>query len=121
MPSKEQVIKRTLKELGVKPGVNGYKYLVEAIVAVHDDESRLRGLVKGLYTDIAHKYNVSATSVERAIRCSIEVSYTQAPLEAVANVFGNTLPPYKDKPANKQYIATVADYVRDIVRYEEAM
>lgn len=108
------IIKRTLKELGVTPSLKGYYYhLVDAIDAVIDDRNRLVNICKVLYVDIALKYQSTYAAVERGIRDAILKSYTYAPLEDIERVFGNILPPTRDVPTNKQYIATVADYIRD--------
>ena len=107
------IIKRTLKEIGVSPSVKGYYYLVEAIDAVIDDRDKLTSICKGLYADIAIRYQTKYSAVERCIRDAITNSYTHAPLKDIERVFGNTLMPGRDVPTNKQYIATVADYIRD--------
>lgn len=116
---KMHIIKRTLKDLGVPPSMSGYGYLVDTVSEVIDDHTKLRGINYGLYVDLAKRNGVTPKAVERAIRHAIEVSYTTAPLNVVNNIFGNVVSPDKDKPTNKQYIATLADYVRDALRYEE--
>lgn len=117
--NKELVIKSTLKELGVTPGMLGYRYIVDAISSIVDDQDKLRNILKGLFADIARKHNTTVSRVERAIRHSIEVSYVQAPLAVIDNIFGNTVPISRDKPTSKQYLATVSDYVRDVLAFEE--
>ena len=107
------IIKRTLKEIGVSPSLKGYYYLVEAVDAVISDSNKLTNICKGLYADIARTYQTNYSAVERCIRDAIVNSYTHAPLDNIERVFGNTLLPGRDVPTNKQYIATVADYISD--------
>lgn len=107
------IIKRTLKELGVSPSLKGYYYLVDAVEATIVDRSKLTSICKGLYTDIAVNHQTKYSAVERCIRDAIVNSYTHAPLANIERVFCNTLLPGRDVPTNKQYIATVADYIRD--------
>ena len=67
-----QIISETLKNLGISPGLRGYKCLREAIVRVMKEPSLAEHITKGLYVDIAHMYDSSWTRVERDMRYAIE-------------------------------------------------
>lgn len=113
MNNKELLVKSTLKALGMRPTMHGYMYLVDVISAVVDDPHVLDGINKGMFSIIALRHNTNAKCVERCIRHAIADSYTSAPLDLIEDIFGNSVPPHKDKPTAKHYIAAVADYVRD--------
>lgn len=113
MDTKEYAVKRTLKSLGANPAFAGYTYLVEAITIAIDKPEATRHIVNDIYSGIAERHNSPIYNVERCIRYSIETSYAAAPLKVINEVFGNTVSISKRRPTNKQYIATVADYLRD--------
>lgn len=119
--NKEQRIKQTLITLGVRAASLGYVYLVDAVSAIVDNPHAIRGICKGVYADIANKYNVKYASVERCIRYAIEESYTTAPLEVIERIFGNSVPFNKTRPTARHYIAAVADHVRSEIAAAEAM
>ena len=112
---KERLVRSTLRVLGVPVHHTGYTYLVEAISEVIDDHTIVYGIVKGLYTKLADRYDVSVTSVERCIRHSVQTSFEKAPRDVKFDIFGNTEMTWK-APSNRCYIATVADYIRDSMR-----
>lgn len=118
MNNKEQHIKCTLKHLGAAPSWAGYRYLVDAISAVIVDRTKLRGIIKGLYADIAQRHGVTASAVERSIRHCIAASCDNVPQEVFYEMFGNTISPDRGLPTAKCYIATVADHVIDTLENE---
>lgn len=107
-------ITKTLKEVGISPRFLGYKYLTDAITAVIDDKTLLRRRVtKELYPNIAKKNKTTATRVERAIRHCIETAYDRGNLELLNEMFGYSISPSKGKATNTEFIATVAEYIKE--------
>ncbi len=108
----EQLVSRVLVTLGVPAQLNGYKYLREAISMVTRDPEEITSITKQIYPVLAEHYQVSAPSVERAIRHAIEVSWKRGNIEALDNMFGYTIDYNRGKPTNSEYIAMIADQIR---------
>lgn len=96
-------ISTLLQELKIPASIKGYGFLREAIKAVYADGEMIR-VSKILYPALAKKHNTTATSVERAIRHAIEVSYDR-------NYFHPLYQRgYQDKkPSNSEFIALIVD------------
>lgn len=63
-------IKAVLKKVGITPDIKGYHFLAEAIELKMNGSFDLKQME--LYSEIAEKNNVSASSVERAMRYAVD-------------------------------------------------
>lgn len=70
----------------------------------------------GLYSQIAAKFDTTASRVERGIRHLIEVTWTRADMDILCGYFGNTVSPDRGKPTNGEFIARIANVVRQQMR-----
>lgn len=70
----------------------------------------------GLYPQIAAKFDTTASRVERGIRHLIEVTWTRADMDIFCGYFGNTVSPDRGKPTNGEFIARIANVVRQRMR-----
>ena len=61
-------------------------------------------------------FDTTASRVERAIRHLIEVTWSRGDLEVLNRYFGNTLSPEKGKPTNGEFIARMANVVKQRMR-----
>lgn len=66
----------------------------------------------GLYPQIAAKFDTTVSRVERAIRHAIEVAWDRGDLDTLQRFFGNTVSNTKGKPTNSEFIARIANVVR---------
>ena len=69
----------------------------------------------GLYPQIAAKFDTTASRVERGIRHLIEVTW-RADMDILCGYFGNTVSPDRGKPTNGEFIARIANVVRQRMR-----
>lgn len=69
---KEEEIKKVLRRFGVQASSRGYSYIAYGISLISEDVSGLEYITKGLYMDIAYRFNTSAACVERDIRSAVE-------------------------------------------------
>ena len=106
------LVRKALLELGVPEHLIGYPYLVDAVSMVVQDTSLLRKVTKGLYPMVGTKNGVTPSRTERAIRHAIEVSTDRVDMDIAKEYFGNTISPSKGKPTNSEFIARVANIVR---------
>lgn len=102
-----------IKEIGVPAHVKGYGYIREAIQLVYNNPDLLSSITKALYPAIAEIFETKPTRVERAIRNSIEIAWGRGNHDAVSKLFGYTSHHMKQKPTNSEFIAIVAEKLRE--------
>ena len=110
--SLETQVTEIIHAVGVPAHIKGYQYLRTAIVMCVEDMDMLNSITKVLYPTIAKKYKTTSSRVERAIRHAIEVSWNRGNLDLMEEVFGHSVDYDKAKPANSEFIVTVADKLK---------
>ncbi|GGH86385.1 hypothetical protein JOD43_003507 [Pullulanibacillus pueri] len=105
-------ISKLLLEIGVPAHIKGHRYLSDAISIVCQDFSTLSSITKGIYPQIAKKYNTTATRVERAIRHAIEIAWNRGDKESMTPILGTAVIQANVKPTNSEYLHLIADYIR---------
>ena len=85
---------------------------VAAIQLCLNDREYLRNITKGLYGDIASKYNTTPSRVERAIRHGVEVAFDRGDWEYLMSAFGNTAAAKRGKLTNSEFIAGSVNLIR---------
>ena len=114
----EYLVRQILLELGSPDHLVGHPYVVEAILLVVEDRAYIDSITFGLYPQLAAKFNTTASRVERAMRHLIEVTRTRGDLDTLDRCFGSTVSPEKGKPTNGEFIARIANVVKQ--RMKEA-
>lgn len=114
-PSLDLVIIHKLRNIGVPANIKGYDYIKEAVGLVLEDPNLLGYITKGLYPAVAKEYETTYSRVEKDIRHAIEVTFDRIDHDTVRECFGNSYSPLKGKPTNSEFIATVAELVREEV------
>ena len=111
--SKEEFKKKitiVLKELGIPADLLGYTYIREAIMIINE-----KGVVrasKGIYQELAKRFENSDGNIERSIRYAIEFAYRKGNKELIDKIFLNSVPKSKGKITNIQFIFMLADYLQ---------
>ena len=62
---------------------------------------------------MAARFDTTAARVERAIRHLVEVTWSRGDLKVLERYFGNTVSPEKGKPTNGEFIARLANVVKE--------
>ncbi len=106
----QETVLSALRRLRVGPHYLGHRYLLEGIQRAMMDMSCLDGITKLLYPDIAAKYGSTARQVERNIRSAIDRAWECGGAEAMCELFDYV--PQKESPTNTEFIAVVADRLR---------
>lgn len=114
--SLSEVISERIRELGCPAHILGYKYIREALTKWIMDPVRMSSITKVLYPEIARKYGSTASRVERAIRHAIEVMWSRGNQERMLEIFGYTVSANKGKPTNSEFLALIADNIRQEYR-----
>lgn len=108
----EMLTRDILLELGAPDHLVGHPYVVQAILLVVENRTYIDSITFGLYPQLAAQFNTTAARVERAIRHLIEVTWTRGDLDVLCCYFGNTISADKGKPTNGEFIARLANVVK---------
>lgn len=108
----EAVIRKLMAELGCPDRLIGYDYAVYAIGLAVEDQKIMRRITSMLYPAIAQKFDTTANRVERAIRHLIDVAWSRGDPDTLEEYFGNTVDPNKGKPTNGEFLARMANIIR---------
>lgn len=100
---------RLLRCLGVTGKLVGFRYAVFMVEQVRDDPDRIQLITKRLYPDTGRHFNVSAVSVERAVRNLIRLCWKWTDHSFLEHISGSTL---QRTPSNSEFIDTLAGYLR---------
>lgn len=108
----EEVVREVLLELGAPDHLAGHPYLVQGILLVLEDRAYISNVMYGLYPRLAEIFGSTPSRIERSIRHVIEVAWSRGDWEVLNRYFGNTVSASKGKPTNSEFIARVANIVR---------
>ena len=112
----EQEIRRILLELGSPDHLVGHPYVIRAILLVMSDRLYINSITFGLYPQLAVIFDTTASRVERAIRHLIEVTWARGDWDTLNRYFGNTISAVKAKPTNGEFIARMANVIKQRLR-----
>jgi two-component system response regulator (stage 0 sporulation protein A) len=108
----EAEIIELLNEMGIPHHVLGYRYLIEAIVEALKESNGIKTMTKNLYAKVAEKFNVTAQTVERAMRNAIEIAWVRGESDAIDYLMGYSSSFSKEKTTNSEFIALIVEKVR---------
>ena len=106
-----EIVGGVLRDIGVSSSLKGYSYLIDAALAALSQQRV--SVSHDLYPEIGRKYNVSADSVERAIRHAILSTWARPATLRRYNMFGD------DRPSNRAMILRLAREVEPMLRAAE--
>lgn len=114
----EKLIRQILLELGAPDHLVGHPYMIQAILLVVENRTYIQNITFGLYPQVAAHFDTTAARVERALRHLIEVTWSRGDWEVLGRYFGNTISQDRGKPTNGEFVARIANVVRQ--RLEDA-
>lgn len=112
----EQEVRKILLELGAPDHLVGHPYVIRAILLVVGDQLYINHITFGLYPQLAVEFDTTPARVERAIRHLIEVTWVRGDLDVLDKYFGNTVSASRGKPTNGEFIARLANVVKQRMR-----
>lgn len=115
-PDPEREVRRILLELGAPDHLAGHPYVIRAILLVMGDRLYINNITFGLYPQLAVEFDTTPARVERAIRHMIEVTWSRGDLDVLDRYFGNTISASRGKPTNGEFIARLANVVKQNLR-----
>lgn len=105
-----QELSKTLKRMGFSASLQGYRYLLYAILLAIQCPEMLHQITTFLYPTIARKFNVSVSSVERCIRNAIEIAWLRGDIDFNNELFQYSVNAEKGKPTNAEFISVITEY-----------
>lgn len=109
----QQYLSDFLINLGIPASLRGYDYIKAAILYVIYDPTYLRRKITSrLYPAIANKFGTKATSVEKAIRHAVAVSWDRGDRSYLNRLFGSSILEMAGKLTNSEYIARIVEVVK---------
>lgn len=109
----EKIVTNELHKLGISAHLKGYEYIRSATIMLVKDMDLINSITKGIYANLAIKYEATPSRVERLIRHAIERAWKcDETLEERSKIFGYKINPNKGKPANSEFLAFLAEYIR---------
>lgn len=108
----ERQLRQILLELGAPDHLSGHPYTVSAVLAVLEEPGLLRSVSTGLYPRLAEQFATTPARVERSIRHLTEITWLRGDQDAIRIYFGSTVSPARGKPTNREFIARLANAVR---------
>ena len=112
----EDVIRDTLREIGMPNHILGFEYSLCAIRLMYEDPCYARMLVKGLYAKVAENCGTTASRAERAIRHGIESAWERYGSDLRDAYFNPTSNMKRDCPTTGEFICIMVDIVRQKMR-----
>lgn len=97
-----------LNRLGIRLSSRAYPYILYAIEMTTDDPAVLFAVTDRLYPAIAARFGVSPSSVEHAIRYSLERCWRIGNRAYLNEIAGYTLP---YRPYTKEFLAMLVAYI----------
>lgn len=109
-------ITQVLHALGMPAHLKGYSQARFALELVVNSPDVLHAVTKELYPKVAKAFNTTPSRVERAIRHAIEVTWDRGDIDTLQYYFGSTVSPTRGKPTNSEFLALIADRLREEVQ-----
>lgn len=106
-------IDQALADLGVPDHLLGYRYLQSAICMAIAEPDAVYCVTSLLYPGVARRYGTTAQLVERAIRHAVECGWNRCDSAMRLRYFGGKIKPGRLKPTNAEYIARLANMIRE--------
>lgn len=112
-PHLRHLAARMLADIGVPHNTKGGAYLAQATVLVATNYERIHNMSRDVYGEIAKQQNSTAKNVERVMRHAVETACTRGRLDTLRRLFGATLLGETGKPTNGEFIALMAERLRN--------
>lgn len=107
-----------MRRIGLRSTYSGYNYLATAIYLSLNNNIYLKGVTKNLYVTIGQQYDVSAQSVEAAIRTLITSYWNQNSDRILSQFLGYSV---YYKPTSSEFISILTDFLRDHPNYVDSI
>ncbi len=98
-----------LRKIGLRATHAGFHYLACAVALAAANEAYLNALTTMLYPEVAQRFRISSSSVERSLRNMVEVFWHRGNIPLLEEMLGYSLP---GRPTTGEFIDILASHVR---------
>ncbi|ERJ13319.1 sporulation transcription factor Spo0A [Haloplasma contractile] len=105
-------IMNILHEIGVPAHIKGFLYLKESILLVYENNDLINSITNIVYPNVAKTYRTTVSRVERAIRHAIEVAWNRGNIDAISQIFNDSVSLSKAKPTNIEFISMIVNHLK---------
>ena len=102
-----------LEQLGLARKEKGFEQLSYAIAVTAKEFERAGSVTKLLYPDLAKHFQTTPEKIERSLRHLIEKSWEKGEKTRFEELFGYHRDNSEIRPTNSEYIAILADRIRN--------
>lgn len=106
-----KIISESLLDLGFRPSHKGFTYIKEAIL-LYSKILLVNSIFTDVYSKVAQKYGISTTSIDCAIKKSIEDTWYKSKLNHEHQLFRWSVIKTEYHPTNLEFIATMAELIK---------
>ncbi len=109
---------KLLERLSVPPRLKGRRYMLIAAAALACSPALGASYQERLYPYVAGQCETTPQAVERAIRTAVESAWLHGNLDGIQALFGLSVDADKGKPTNAEFLAMLAQHIReDLARH----
>lgn len=105
-------VDEVLAELGIPDNQVGKRYLARAI-QIQMQYAEPLPCKKMLFPMLAAEFKVSAMSIEKGCRNSIEAAFERIDPDVAEKYFGGTIDPDRGKPVLRHFVTRIANLLRE--------
>lgn len=105
------ILHELMLDIGIPPNIYGYNYIIYALELILMNPNYIHSVTKGLYIDIAKRFNVNPSRVERSIRTAINIAWLHGNVEFINEVFKHCVRSDKGVPTNSVFLARLYYYI----------
>ena len=109
--SSAQRASQLLAQIGVPANLLGCGYLRTALQLVLEQPQMRRGLMRTLYPEVGRRHQVSAVSVERAIRHAIVQTWARGGAARYRQLLGRMGSSVGERPTNSEFITVLSEHL----------
>ena len=109
---RRQYVEDELKKMGFKKTLDGFTYIVDAVMILMDYSGVPPHVTSEIYPLIAKHRNVSVDSVERSIRHSIELAFKGINTAQLNYYYPYPYDKEKGRPSNRDFLVRFAERIR---------
>lgn len=107
-------IHETLLNMNMMPNLNGFIYIAYSLELVQNDPGLLEHITKGLYIDIAKNFRTTPSSVERAMRHAITMTWIRGNRPYIEHIFKDFISPEACIPSNTVFLSILHSYIQKL-------
>ena len=116
----EDVISGVILSIGIPGCIVGAKYLAEAVKLTIEKPELKFSITKGLYKELAEKFQAKPGSIERGIRHAVDVSFNKSKIIELNKIFNIKIYTPNERPCNSELIALLAERIPYLMKNKTA-